>query len=389
MDKIGFGDAMDSPLLFEPFFRAPSWSLWRAVVRAAFAEPMTADQIAEFRTVAERDPPTAPVSELILPIGRGGGKDSIASFLLAVIAMNFDPKGILRPGEKATVGCFACDRPQAQIILDYTRGYFEEIPALAALVVNPGKITDCIELKNRVVISVSTASYRSVRGRRFIACVMDEVAFFRSEESALPDTELDAAVSPSLNRTPGSLKVLISSVHKRSGLLYSKARDFYGKPDPNTLVVMGTTLQFNPSYDAASIERDLERDPERYGAEYLCKWRDDLSSFIPHDLLTAATDNGVLFRHPTKATYTAACDAAGGRGSDSFTAAIAHKEPDGQVVLDRLFERKAPFDAASVIAEIAALLREYGINTITGDRFAGGFPYVDGPLLARLVWAVL
>jgi len=44
MDKIGFGDAMDSPLLFEPFFRAPSWSLWRAVVRAAFAEPMTADQ---------------------------------------------------------------------------------------------------------------------------------------------------------------------------------------------------------------------------------------------------------------------------------------------------------------------------------------------------------
>jgi hypothetical protein len=215
---------------------------------------------------------------------------------------------------------------------------------------------------------------------------MDEVAFFRSEESALPDTELDAAVSPSLNRTPGSLKVLISSVHKRSGLLYSKARDFYGKPDPNTLVVMGTTLQFNPSYDAASIERDLERDPERYGAEYLCKWRDDLSSFIPHDLLTAATDNGVLFRHPTKATYTAACDAAGGRGSDSFTAAIAHKEPDGQVVLDRLFERKAPFDAASVIAEIAALLREYGINTITGDRFAGGFPYVDGPLLARLFW---
>jgi hypothetical protein len=121
MDKIGFGDAMDSPLLFEPFFRGPSWSLWRAVVRAAFAEPMTSEQVAAFRTVADRDPPTAPVSELILPIGRGGGKDSIASFLLAVIAINFDPRGILRPGERATVGCFACDKTQAGIVSNTQR----------------------------------------------------------------------------------------------------------------------------------------------------------------------------------------------------------------------------------------------------------------------------
>jgi hypothetical protein len=78
----------------------------------------------------------------------------------------------------------------------------------------------------------------------------------------------------------GSMKIIISSVHKRSGLLYEKVREFHGKDDPDTLVIVGTTLQLNPSFDERIIARSLEQDPERYGAEYLCKWRDDLSSFI-------------------------------------------------------------------------------------------------------------
>jgi hypothetical protein len=44
----------------------------------------------------------------------------------------------------------------------------------------------------------------------------------------------------------------------------------------DVLVVYGTTLQFNPSFDESLIEKALAEDPERYGAEYLSKWRDDL-----------------------------------------------------------------------------------------------------------------
>jgi hypothetical protein len=61
-------------------------------------------------------------------------------------------------------------------------------------------------------------------------------------------------------------------VCKQQSLVY---RDFYGKDDANILVVYGTTLQFNPSIDKDIIERALTEDPERYGAEYLSKWRDD------------------------------------------------------------------------------------------------------------------
>jgi hypothetical protein len=82
-----------------------------------------------------------------------------------------------------------------------------------------------------------------------------------------------------LARTPGSLKILISSVNKHSGILYDKVNSCFGKDDNDTLVVMGTTLQSNPTFDVATIEKDLARDPARFSAEYLNLWRDDLSSW--------------------------------------------------------------------------------------------------------------
>ena len=75
------------------------------------------------------------------------------------------------------------------------RGYFEEIPYLKQLVVENGP--DWIELRNKVVIQVSTASFRSVRGRRFIAVVYDEIAFMLTgADYKLTDVELDAASVP-------------------------------------------------------------------------------------------------------------------------------------------------------------------------------------------------
>jgi hypothetical protein len=71
-------------LLLEPFFRGPSWNMWRAVIKAAFAEKMTEAETDLFRSVADRDPPTKRVREFVTVAGRGAGKDSIAS-LLAVL----------------------------------------------------------------------------------------------------------------------------------------------------------------------------------------------------------------------------------------------------------------------------------------------------------------
>ena len=71
-------------------------------------------------------------------------------------------------------------------------------------------------------------------------------------------------------------------------------------------------------------------------------------------------------------SYIAGADASGGK-NDSFTAAIAHKQPDGSIVLDALFERKAPFNPSEVVAEIVRLMRDYQCHQITGDHYGAAW----------------
>ena len=365
---ISVSDAMANPKLLGPFFAGSSWAVWRTVVKASFGERLSSAELEAFRTVAERDPPTKPVSEVVAIAGRGAGKDSVATLIATNIAITFDPhRSKLRPGERAVVMLLAVDRAQSGVAFNYIKGYFEEVPALMKLVKHIGD--DSIELCNRVVIEVHTNNYRSVRGRSLLACIMDEVAFWRSEDSASPDVETHGAVQPGLARVKGSMLILISSAHRRSGLLYQKWKDAYGKNDPDVLVVRDTTTTFNPSFDAKVIERQIAQDPALYRAEYLSEWRDDLSSFVSRSLLEAATDTGVLVRPPhTDTAYFAFADPSGGE-RDSFTLAIAHREANGLVVLDLLYERIPPFNPSEVVAEIVALLKTYRCSHVVGDRY--------------------
>jgi hypothetical protein len=131
---LKISDTLGSKKLFAPHFAGTSWERWRATLKAAFAEPLTSAELISFKAVAERDPPKARVKTLACIVGRGGGKDSAASLIAAYVAITFDPRGRLRPGERAVVMCLACDREQAGIAFNYIRGLFEQVPTLAAMV---------------------------------------------------------------------------------------------------------------------------------------------------------------------------------------------------------------------------------------------------------------
>jgi hypothetical protein len=254
-------------------------------------------------------------------------------------AINFDPRGKLRPGEKVVIMCLACDRSQAQIVFGYISAYSRAIPALQALVV--GSTRSMISLNNAVTIEVHTNSFRAVRGRSLLCCIFDELAFWLDEISSDPDTEVYNAVTPPRTHAE-SMLIMISSAHRRSGLLYQRWSKYFGQDKDNVLVVRGSTLQFNSSFDAETIERSLAEDREKYGAEYL--WRDDLSAFLSRELLESLVDRHIIAPPPVaNVQYVCGCDASGGR-ADSLTAAISHREKDGSVLLDALFERKSPFN---------------------------------------------
>jgi hypothetical protein len=352
------------------YFAGPTWDRWRAVLAAAYGETLTPEQDALFREVAERDPPPQRVRELWVVAGRRAGKDSIASAIALVAALG-DYSAVLRPGERATILCLASTKDQATLVLRYIAAYFSLVPLLKPLLVRETAYS--LELSNGVEVVVTTNDFRSVRGRAIVCVILDEVAYYRSDESANPDHELYNALEPAMQQFGDrALMIGISSPYRRTGLLFEKWKQSYGKPDESVLVIRGTSRQFNQTLSQKTVDDRLARDPEAGGAEYLAQWRNDLSDFLDRELVEDAVDGGVIVRPPhPKRAYRAFTDVSGGRG-DSFTAAIAHDE-DGVAVLDCLFERRSPFNPTEVVSDLAGLLREYGLNRVCGDKYAAGW----------------
>lgn len=373
--------AMNDPATFGGWFRGASWGGWRVVLKAAFAMPMSNKEIEFFRAIADRDPPRERVRELWCVCGRGAGKDSVASVIVAHTAAMFNrPKpvgtlaklaSVLRGGERALCMALACDRDQAKIVLGYTKSYFNEIPSLRAMVTR--ETQHGFELSNRVDVAIATNSFRSVRGRSILAVVLEECSFWKDETSSTPDEEVYAAVLPGLARISGSMLIGISSPYRKSGLLYRKFKEHYGRDSSDILVIRAPSMTMNPTLDRTIVERAIAEDPAKAKAEWLAEFRDDLSGWADLALIEAAVDYGVKVRPPRDGvSYFAFCDPSGG-ARDSFTCAITHNE-GGVAVLDCVVEIRAPFNPDSAVAEIAGVLKSYRITRVVADRYAAQWP---------------
>jgi hypothetical protein len=358
--------AMNSPALFQRWFPGESWDGWRAVLRAAYALPMTDAEIEFFRTVAERDPPKSRVREMWIAVGRRGGKDSVASLIAAYSAALFSESDRLRPGERALVMCLAVDRDQAKVILNYTRSYFSDLEPLKDMVVR--ETADGFALENGVDVAISTSSFRSVRGRPILCAIFDEVAFWRDENSASPDDEVYTAIRPGAASIPGSMIIGISSPYRKSGLLYSKFKKHFGQ-DGDVLVIRAPTRALNPTIPQEIIDEALADDPIGARAEWLAEFRSDISGYVDLEVIESAVDRGVTVRSPKSGVhYVSACDPSGGV-RDSFVCAVSHDE-QGVAVLDALLEIRAPFDPAAATERVVGLIKSYGLKATTGDKYA-------------------
>lgn len=70
--------------------------------------------------------------------------------------------------------------------------------------------------------------------------------------------------------------------------------------------------------------------------------------------------------------YVAFADPSSGSGKDAFTVAVGHLDGE-RAVLDVVRAWRPPFNPSGVIAEASDLLRRYGLQDVTGDRYAPGF----------------
>ena len=346
---------------------ASTWAMWIAVLRAAFGLPLNADQQQLFASVSGgRAPPTKRVRELWCLAGRKSGKSRMAAAIAVYCACFVKYK--LSRGERGRVLVLSMSMDQSKVVFDYCIGFLSTSDVLRREIVST--TSNEIRLRNGITIATHANSFRSVRGRTLCACIFDEVCFWPSDASSIPDTETYTAILPSLLTTHGML-VGISSAYRRAGLMFAKHQEYFGVDAADTLVVKGGTQQFNGTVDDARLTAMREADPTAAASEWDSEFRDDLSGLFDDVVIDRAVNRERPLELPPQpgVVYKAYTDPSGGATSgDSYALCIGHKDGE-RLVVDVVRGRQGPFDPMAVTREYTALCKQYRVNSVTGDRY--------------------
>jgi hypothetical protein len=372
--RVTLRSALRDPRLLGSVLAGDSWRAWRVLLIAAMGEELTDDEREIFRQLTGREhEPGQPVEEFVGVVGRRGGKSRAISLIATYISGLCQHPALVR-GERGVLLCIAQDQRQADVVLDHITENFEQSPVLRQLIEQ--RIQRTLRLTNRINIEVRAADFRALRGLTFIAVIADETAFWLSENSSNPDSEILNAVRPGLATTRGPL-FMISSPYARRGELWSIYNKHYGpQGDPLILVAQAASRTMNPSLPASVVDRALEKDAAAASAEYLAQFRSDLEAFVRREAIEACIFTpGIVERpHQPGTMYYAFVDPSGG-SADSMTMCVAHKDDRRDcVVVDALREVRPPFSPEAVVQEFAKTLQRYGILEVIGDRYAGEWP---------------
>jgi len=324
------------------------------------------------RHTGRRLAPVEQAREAWVVAGRRGGKSRMAALVAVYLACFLNYGEVLANGERGTLMVIAADRRQARTVFRYVEAFLDGSPLLARLVASRTK--ESLDLTNRITIEVHTASFRAVRGYTLVGAVLDEVAYWPSDEaSANPDVEIVNALRPGMATVPGAMLLAISSPYARKGGLWSAYEQHFGRDGDPVLVWRATTLEMNPALPVHVVEEAYASDAASASAEYGAEFRRDVESYISREVVESCTVAGRHELPPMSGVrYFAFTDPSGG-SSDSFTLAVAHEE-HGVRVLDCIREVHPPFSPDAVVQEFVSLLKSYRVSKVVGDRYAGEWP---------------
>ena len=275
--------------VFAQWFAGESWTAWRVFLAAFFALPMTDAELAIYQSHTGRiTAPTIPFREAWVGAGRRSGKSIVAALVSLYLSLFRDWTPHLGPGEQATAMCVSPDRRQSRVIGRFQRGLVRSSPMIEAMVT--GATKDGFEFSNRTICETQTADPSTLRGYVAHLIVNDEIAFLPQEASAEPDTEILVAERPCLASLPGSLLLSISSPYARRGSLYQAFQDHFAKDGDPVLFWKGTSLEMNPTLDAAIIAAAYELDAASAASEWGGEFRSDCERLFTEAMLDAITD---------------------------------------------------------------------------------------------------
>lgn len=375
-------EAIEDPKLFRHWL-APggdlrSWAPWLAALRALYGLPGNDQRDRRTtRNATGHQPKTvrsnAPYDVALFLTGRRSGKSRKAAIIAAFESVLAGHQRKLAPGEVGVVPVVAPTKAQGRIVKGYLRAIFD-LPLLKGELAS--ETTEGFTLRDGTRIEIMAGNYRSVRGYTLLAAIIDEAAFFQHDDTAkVNDTELIRALRPSLATTRGKL-IAITSPYARRGWCWETYKRHHGSQAAgvggDTLVWQAPSRTMNPTLPQAVVDAALREDYAAAKSEYLAEFRDDVAAYVDRTVVEAATDDDTPERLPRPhTTYTAFADLSGGRNDDAALA-IAHRAGE-QIIIDYARRWKPPHNPQTVIEDMAAELRRYGVRRVTGDNYAAEF----------------
>ena len=265
---------------------------WFTALKVIYGLPLgPEDQEIIFTCTGRHTVPPEGFDLSLLICGRRSGKSRIAACIAAYEACLSGHEARLAPGEKGIVMVCSPTRMQSTIVKSYVRAIFDSSSMLSAEVVREN--VEGFELDNGVTITIGAANFQSVRGFSLLAVVVDEICFvgFGDDVKVKSDTELVRALLPALATTGGKL-LGISSPYAQRGFAYNSFKKHHGNEQGSTLVWMAPCRTMNPTLPQKVIDAAMADDPYAARSEYYAEWRQDISAFVPPEVIAACVVEG-------------------------------------------------------------------------------------------------
>jgi hypothetical protein len=282
----------------------------------------------------------------------------------------------LAEGEYVFCTSVAPDKKTALQPYRYQAGAVRANPELSGLVVGViGNESFVIQRHDGVSVCFEVAAASiggsTLRGRTYVALLLDESSFFRDPESgAVNDLELYRAGAPRI-LDDGCL-MIISTAWAKRGLLWDKVEKNHGNPQ-DCIAAIAPTMLVRPTAQNARIYNDmLESDPDNAEREFDCKaLAIGTTDFFEADAIRQCSDESLpLVVLPTPDVISKSGIDTGFK-RDPSALSIVHKKLKSPLVCAETFERPSEKEGASpkiVLAEFATHLAAHRCRSVMCDQ---------------------
>ena len=228
----------------------------------------------------------------------------------------------------------------------------------------------------------ASAGGASVRGLSMPAALMDESAFFRSEEhGAINDAEIERAISPRILGHRMCRMLVISTAWSESGILYDATKSGHGKPASDHRCILARTEEARPCDQDNPIDVDFQRtidrkrkdDPRNAMREYDCvAFSLGGEIFFSAAAIEACVDDRLFVPRkppPIATSVGAAGDFAFKRNASAF--AIVYRMPDDTYAVSAIEERLpagVPLKPSAIVRDFASIAKAHGATSVMADE---------------------